>query len=562
MTRKSLGLWLPIAFFLGFLAWKLPHLQDAIQAGKTGPDGGYYLNLALHVREGQGFKTSVSPFNQGLPYFPHPSSVYPLWPLLLGYLGRFMDIFLAAHIVPAILHALAVILAFFVGNNLFPGQRFDIIPNRITIVPGYLLAYLFAFNPLLDRFTVLPYTEGLAWCLILGLFLRLKTLITLSHPLKALELGVWLGMLMLVRAQFLVVLLAFGAFALLRLIVELLLEPRMRIEALRGFAFALSALVIAALCMTPHLLKVAQFAQDGAFWSYMRFDQMQATRHVPQLRPMVETKDAAAWIADRLQGFLISLSTTSDASYFKNFRDQTWGLVFFLIAAPILAARHLWRLGPRSTIETLLRWSRSHQAPFVFIISSAGLWLSLYTIHFKYWTIWPFGSRHGFAAVFAVFLSWLGLNAWLQASIARRALALLLAATLISSSLKILKPGPGDPTIDPDWPRLGRELISRLPSGARVLVSAEGAKKVSPWALTLGLHQLFPGSTPGDLACFQQKLGVTHLVIPIHKESAEEVLSEIGLDTAALESRGLMTRLEDGLLISLPPPSAACASQT
>jgi hypothetical protein len=53
-----------------------------------GPDAGFYLNVARHIRDGQGVLTSVSLYHQGMPTLPHPSSIYPLWPWLLGMLAH------------------------------------------------------------------------------------------------------------------------------------------------------------------------------------------------------------------------------------------------------------------------------------------------------------------------------------------------------------------------------------------------------------------------------------------------------------------------------------------
>ncbi len=54
-------------------SWNTAHLSDA--------DGGYYTNVAQHVRDGDGLETRVSLYHKAYSYFPHPTAVQPLWPL-------------------------------------------------------------------------------------------------------------------------------------------------------------------------------------------------------------------------------------------------------------------------------------------------------------------------------------------------------------------------------------------------------------------------------------------------------------------------------------------------
>ena len=42
-------------------------------------DGNYYYQIARHIAEGNGFRTSVSLYHQGLRTLPAPATIYPAW---------------------------------------------------------------------------------------------------------------------------------------------------------------------------------------------------------------------------------------------------------------------------------------------------------------------------------------------------------------------------------------------------------------------------------------------------------------------------------------------------
>ena len=69
-----LGLILLPLFFLKF------QLNRGL--GVETDDGNYYYQIARHVAAGDGLRTSVSLYHQGLRVLPQRATVYPLWPWL------------------------------------------------------------------------------------------------------------------------------------------------------------------------------------------------------------------------------------------------------------------------------------------------------------------------------------------------------------------------------------------------------------------------------------------------------------------------------------------------
>ncbi|HTL12690.1 MAG TPA: hypothetical protein VL588_09400, partial [Bdellovibrionota bacterium] len=140
----------------------------------TGFDGGYYTDIAQNVRDHLGFVTDVSPFHQSLPYFPHPSPVYPLWPWILGLLGRVFPMDSMIYVLPPILGITTLVLAWKVGRAAFP--RLVLKWKGVELHGGHFLVMAFAFHRLFLESTARPYTEGLAYSLLFCALLRAKRL--------------------------------------------------------------------------------------------------------------------------------------------------------------------------------------------------------------------------------------------------------------------------------------------------------------------------------------------------------------------------------------------------
>src|SRR5205085_4186368 len=78
--------------FLLFLALLVAKIVETVRAVGTSIDGGYYTDIAEHVRDGDGLVSDVSLYHAGVPSFPYPTPIYPLWPWLLGLLSRVVDV--------------------------------------------------------------------------------------------------------------------------------------------------------------------------------------------------------------------------------------------------------------------------------------------------------------------------------------------------------------------------------------------------------------------------------------------------------------------------------------
>ena len=78
------------AILLSLLTQKLAFDPEPIGHGRA--DGSFYYQVARHVASGDGLRTSVSLYNQGLRELPAPTTITPLWPLVLGATGRWIGL--------------------------------------------------------------------------------------------------------------------------------------------------------------------------------------------------------------------------------------------------------------------------------------------------------------------------------------------------------------------------------------------------------------------------------------------------------------------------------------
>ncbi len=171
-----------------------------------GNDGEYYTNVARYFASGSGIVSSISIFHQGMPFFPHPTPIYPLWPILYG---SFLPWFKAEIIgvwLPCVFYLFTLVAGACLCSRLASiGGK-----NTNKAVPVSVVFVLFmGLNPHFFFYTSIPYTEGLAYFLLM---LSLWSAHKLASDLRlrnALLSGVLAGALFLCRAQMFVVFLAY-----------------------------------------------------------------------------------------------------------------------------------------------------------------------------------------------------------------------------------------------------------------------------------------------------------------------------------------------------------------
>ncbi len=373
------------ALLLGLFALKLSH---AAHEPDYGPDASYYHDIAAHVRDGDGLVTDVSLFNAGYTDFPHSTSVYPLWPLVLGLSARVVPIDLAATWLPTLFFFAGIILVYRLARRLVPGPLF---PETWSVLhAGHLAALVYALTNAMFLNTTRPFTEGLAYLLLVIALYRAEAMLRAPKIWRGLELGLWLGLVMLTRSQ-----LVLAAMAVLCT----LAWATLRLGWRRWLPPTLACLLGLAVPLGLQLAHLASFADAPRLAYLLRFDLVRDPSDLAPMQVMVETDGPLAWLADRARGIPLAFGT-GNFSYFHCF--GVWSAALTL-SVPFLLL-DAWRALQRRSLG-LGRWLHepAHLFTLCFALLAIGGVLSLHTVHKAVFTPWNFGTRHALTAGFAIF---------------------------------------------------------------------------------------------------------------------------------------------------------------
>jgi hypothetical protein len=383
-------------------AFVVPRLVLSACGTDFGPDGSYYTDIALNVRDGRGLTSDVSVFHQGFPYFPHPTPVYPLWPLLYGTVARLAPVEVVGVWLPTALYLVALGLAYLLGRRLGPRPLIAGLPLH----GGHVFALLFAINTKLSKTTAAPYTEGLAFVLLLAcllrseaLFARLSSGAPLQRALLAgLEMGVWLMVLFLTRSQFIVVGLALAAAVGLTLVPRLahrqLASVKPSVQRLGVFLLGV-ALPCVVLWNLFARWWLATYLPEPSLRTYLRFD----TARVNDLLSEVPVMYQPHGLLDRLGGLALGLGASMSPD-----GESSSYVTLHHAAAYLMPAALLLLLAQRRRWPALWRLLRGPAGPFVAFAHLAALALaaSLHTVHKVYGIPWVFGGRQAIPSVLLV----------------------------------------------------------------------------------------------------------------------------------------------------------------
>lgn len=393
--------------------------------GRNALDGDFYFQIARHVAEGDGLQTSVSLYHQGLRELPHPTNLHPLWPLLLGWAGRWIGMFRAAALLPELLYLAALGLAYPLGGRLV--ERLRGVPGPGLAVPrgvltgGHAAVLVLALNPVFFHFTSLPYTEALAFVLLFATLLLADALAQRPGLVGGLAVGAAGGLAFLTRGQMVGL-----PVAVIAVLLVLSLRDRRWLAAAGGVvaAFALTVL--------PWVLFLASFISPltpGILVSYGSY------RETPQLEPFqisLPADDLPSLLADRATGLAVAFDPTSSMSYVANFGPVVW-------LVPLAVAWGAWRLLRRRGAG-LVAMARLDAARLLLpgLVAATGvlLLIPVHMLHAGFFLEWLFGFRHGLPMALLVFVALFALAVH-AGRLLRVTAVLLFAGTVLLNALSL-----------------------------------------------------------------------------------------------------------------------------
>lgn len=399
LLRKYVGSVIMGGLFLLLTIYKFSMAKSHVAAFYVSEDGSYYFDLIDNLLAGRGFVTNISPFHHGLPEFPYPSIVYPVWPLFAAGVAMLFGKTFALFYLPPLLFLLSLVLAFWVGRTYHPSALCKL--DRTSVHGGHILALGFATHSAYFLFTSRPYTEGLAYvALLLGLLLA-HAFFQRPHWKNAALLGLVSGTAVLTRSQN--ILLLAGIVGSVAVVVSLRPESSKR--------FLLPTVVLLAVCglvLLPEFLWLRQPALQADFGDFLKFSSYQ---HQPGLLPPVEPaapNGLRARILDFFSSFPVAFSRQGPYGYYLSFGLYCWAAPLLAIFGSYPAFRLLRTKRPLLFVELSDAIDSGRAGPWIFAVCFAlGSVVTLHLIHLSSPSHeWYFPSRHGIPAVFFFALCW------------------------------------------------------------------------------------------------------------------------------------------------------------
>lgn len=377
--RRAWGLLISMLLLLA-----VPKVLCSAATGAPGIDGGYYADIAAGVRDGRGLVTDVSLLHKGYPEFPYPTDVYPLWPLLYGLTARVFPLVPAGVWLATALYFATLVLGYLWATRVWPEPFF----SRVPLNAGHVTVLVLGLARSFFEMTSLPYTEGLAFTLLMASLWRAHALLPQRTVRAGLELGAWAGLLVLARTQMVLFLVAIVATVLVALVVQ----PQRR----RTAAFGVAVAGAFALMLMPEYLHLRSFVPDATPLHIFRFEKTQATDVLTPYTVIVPASSALDYALDRAAGFAVAFAPRW-SGYWSQFSVFTYAPL--LAAVPFaLGLRRRWR---DAGLRRALAWLAEPRALTVGFLALfvAGAFIAIHLMH-KAPDAWYFHRRHALTSAF------------------------------------------------------------------------------------------------------------------------------------------------------------------
>ncbi|MBF5044743.1 MULTISPECIES: hypothetical protein [Myxococcaceae] len=488
--------------------------------GSRSTDGNYYFQIARHVSQGEGFKTSVSLYHQGLKPLPHAATVYPLWPALLGTAGRLFGLRRVAELLPEALFLLDLVLLYFVTRRL--EHRLEV-PAALRIGGldirfAHLVTCLFGSNWIFFHYTSLPYTEALAFALCFGVLLATDRALGAdtrrSELLWSAAAGALCGLAYLTRSQ----LLGFVAVPLAGLALGRAPGTRGRCLLACGLAAALGIVFEAALLYDAVGTVTPQIMIDFA-----------AFRQTPELEPfrwLVETPNTLSWVIDRLRGVAVAFDSNSQNSYVSSF-----SIAAYLPPLALLVAL-TWSRPARQHVARLPREARA--LLLALLVAGAVSIAPVHAAHASFFQEWLFGYRHGLGFIFLIVaaLAVLGVDQRRSLRLASMVIVVLAAASSAAKTHDNARRQQPDLSTRAEQ-QLAQWLNAQSPP---VVVLTTRAQQLSLWT-DVGIHWMWCQDSAAQMQKLFEHLPIDYLVVyPV--DSPCPALSSVSSHLRAVQSFG------------------------
>lgn len=349
-----------------------------IAKGAGGPpygiDASYYFQLARHIANGDGFVTTVSLYHEGW-ILPAKTTIYPLWPLLLGYTGRATGLARAADLLPRIFYVADLVLLYVVARAaaLRIGALWSMRRWWMPDTAHWLVA-IFGLAPRYFGATTHPYTEGLAFFCGLASFAASERFDRTRAVWAAALSGLFAGLAFLTRTQMVGV--AIGCFLALAWFAW-------RDRSARPGAVVWSVVALATVAPWFAFIGYIPYITQGSF----------KRAEIPHTIEWTQHATPGGWLGARAEALRVMFDPSNPYSYVQSF-----GIVSFLV--PLAAVAALVELVRRRKVrapQSILRTAM--------LVAGLFFFFNLMLYQSAVWMPWLFGWRHGLPYIFLIALA-------------------------------------------------------------------------------------------------------------------------------------------------------------
>ncbi len=493
------------AGMFAYLLWMKLRLLDEIYY--YGPDGSYYVDVARQVRDGLGLRSWLSMYHSGAMDLPSPSTIYPIWPLLLGLCARVVPVDTVVSTLPTILYFGTLILGVALVRRVWPRA---LLPGLWEVPDaGHVFLLFFGFNALFFEYTSKPYTEGLAYFLLVVLAWRLhgffeRASVGRASVGRAMELGAWISFLILVRSQmFLLTFVGIGVCVW----AVLCLRPLRQ-----WIPLVLAGVAGWFLALFPQYLWLRTFTEPSLD-ALLRFEHHHASTVLSPVVMLGPSLGLFDLLLDRAHGFRVAYANVGKYRYEANFGVIHWAQVACL---PWLLKDLLRGVGPGGLRRAREALREPGYGPAIaYGLLAVGGFLSIHALHKSYGAEWNFATRHALTVVFLAFGAVLYLAA-------RGGLARVFAIAIVSISA-LMEVRDLDQFVEEvretevrreEWhPELRIFLEAEHARNPDLLVAAELAQRMGWLVPGIGMHWLWTGTPLEDLERMFTSLHADYLVV-------------------------------------------------
>ncbi len=357
-------------------------------------DGLFYYQIAEHVADGDGLLTSVSLYGQGLREMPSPTTVQPLWPLVMGLSARWIGLDRAAESLPELLYFVVLVLLYPLGNRVGRSLGGEILlaPRGIPLLDlGTLAVAILGSNSAFSAYTSKAYTEGLAFALLTASLLALPSPGGRRLVLRGALAGALAGLAYLTRSQ-----LVGAPFA----VAGALIFVGLGVRPLRRAAVA--SLLASVAVVLPWI--VFLIYSLGSFSPRVLIS-FSAYRETAELAPVALVRSfpgATERLLDLAGSLVHAFNPLDRFSYFTSF-----GLIIY--AVPVFAFALAYRL-VRGSASLLGDTGDQRLLPLACLLIALVALLPLHVAHMALGPEWLFYWRHGLPLIFCIVpaVAWLG----------------------------------------------------------------------------------------------------------------------------------------------------------